>query len=58
MSDYQWLNSLHAKLQTKKNKQYRLYQADGWTTLARPASKDPQEIYKLPKSPSVEQPTP
>jgi hypothetical protein len=48
-SDYQWLNFSTAKLQTKKNKQYRLYQADGWTTLARPASKDPQEIYKLPK---------
>lgn len=49
-SDYQWLNFSTAKLQTKKNKQYRLYQADGWTTLARPASKDPQEIYKLPKA--------
>jgi hypothetical protein len=48
-SDYQWLNFSTAKLQTQKNKQYRLYQADGWTTLARPASKDPQEIYKLRK---------
>lgn len=49
-SDYRWLNFSTAKLQTQKNKQYRLYQADGWTTLARPASKDPQEIYKLPKA--------
>jgi hypothetical protein len=46
-SDYQWLNFSTAKLQTQKNKQYRLYQADGWTTLARPASQDPQELYKL-----------
>jgi hypothetical protein len=45
-SRYQWLNHSTSKLQTKKNRQYRLYQADGWTTLARPASKDPQEIYK------------
>lgn len=49
-SDYQWLNFSTAKLQTKKNKQYRLYQADGWTMLARPASKDPQELYKLRNS--------
>jgi hypothetical protein len=44
---YEWLNHSTPKLQTKKNTQYRLYQADGWTTLARPASKDPQELYKL-----------
>jgi hypothetical protein len=52
-SNYQWLNHSTPKLQTKKNKQYRLYQADAWTTLARPASQDPQELYKL-RNPRLE----
>lgn len=34
----------------KKNTHYRVYQADAWTTLARPASQDPPEIYKLPSN--------
>jgi|GEM_PF-1301658 len=46
--NYAWLNFSTSAIQTKKNAHYRIYQADGWTVLARPRSQDPQELYRLP----------
>ncbi|HRA67327.1 MAG TPA: choice-of-anchor Q domain-containing protein, partial [Caldilinea sp.] len=46
--DYTWLNFSTSRSETNQNHHYRIYQADAWTTLARPPSQDPPEIYRLP----------
>ncbi|MEZ4710948.1 MAG: glycoside hydrolase family 44 protein [Caldilineaceae bacterium] len=43
--DYTWLNFSIAKNETKRNRHWRVYQADNWTTLTRSADSDPQAIY-------------
>ena len=41
--NFNWLNFSIPKNDTKATAQYRVYQADGWTTLARPLSDDPRD---------------
>ncbi|MCB0142452.1 MAG: hypothetical protein KDE50_21305, partial [Caldilineaceae bacterium] len=42
---YNWLNFSIAANETKRNRNWRVYQADNWTTLTRSADDDPQAIY-------------
>ena len=41
-NDYNWLNFSIAKNTSGDTSQYRIYEAAGWETLARPISQDPQ----------------
>lgn len=41
--NYNWLNFSVPKNDTQQTAQYRVYQASGWETLARPVSEDPRD---------------
>lgn len=44
--DLSWLNFSYPDILSSPNNQWRVYEADGWTVLARPPAQDPQTGYR------------